>query len=254
MFSFLGKRGFRPEQAERQSNVLDVIARAGVRVVWLENNSGSKGVAERVEHALLRDLVDPRSPLQQEGACYDEALVDAAAARIDSSPGDVLLVLHSLGSHGPAYWRRCPPAFEVFLPCCREGDLARCPRDEVVNAYDNTIVYTDYVLDRLIGLLERRGEDAAFLLYASDHGESLGENGVWLHGLPEMVAPEAQTRIPMLAWLSPGYLADRGLDVGRLRKRAASPCSHDHLPHTLLGMYGIETVLYRADLDLLRLR
>jgi len=242
MFSFLGKRDYRPEEARRRSNVLDVVAKAGVQVVWIENNSGSKGVADRVDFVEQRGIDGGRD--------FDEALVEAAAARIRDVEGDVLVVLHTMGSHGPAYFRRYPPEFEIFRPACREADLTSRPREEVVNAYDNTIAYADHVLDRLIALLAPGG-DAAFLFYASDHGESLGENGIWLHGLPERFAPEAQTHVPMLAWLSAGLIQERGLDPARLRERASAPCSHDHLPHTLLGLYGVDTSLYRPELDLL---
>lgn len=251
MFSFLGRKQFSPEAGARQSNVLDVLSHAGVKVVWIDNNSGPKHVCDRLGYVDLRDRADPSSPLFGEGCWYDEALVEALQPHLDSTPGDLLVVLHVMGSHGPAYYRRYPPAFEVFKPCCKDSSPQRSPQEEVVNAYDNSILYTDHVLDRLIALLEGR-KDAAFLYYVSDHGESLGENGIYLHGLPDVLAPAAQTHIPMLAWLSPDLVADRGLDLGRLKGRAAAACSHDNVPHTVLGLYQVTTSLYRRELDLMR--
>src|SRR6185503_17092515 len=173
--------------------------------------------------------------------------------QIASTEGDLLIVLHTMGSHGPAYYRRYPPTFEVFKPFCKQSAPQRSPQEEVVNAYDNSILYTDYVLDRLIACLEeKKGSDDAFLFYVSDHGESLGENGVYLHGLPEMIAPAAQTHVPMFAWLSPSMIADRALDSARLQERARAPCSHDNVASTMLGLFEVKTSLYREDLDLLR--
>jgi lipid A ethanolaminephosphotransferase len=170
---------------------------------------------------------------------------------ISSTERDILIVLHTMGSHGPAYYRRYPAEFEVFKPCCKESSPQKSPQQEVVNAYDNTILYTDYVLDRLIAALEaRQKSENAFLFYVSDHGESLGENGVYLHGLPDLLAPSAQTHIPMLAWLSPSLVADHSLDYPRLRQRSSAPYSHDNVAQTMLGLFEVKTALYIRDLDL----
>ncbi len=253
MFSFLGRRNFTTEAAARQSNVLDVLARTGVTIAWIENNSGPKAVCDRLGYDDLRARADPGSPLYNDGGYYDEALIDAARRRIDESAGDLLLVLHMMGSHGPAYYRRYPPAFDVFTPTCRDSSPQRSSVEAVVNAYDNTILYTDYVLDRLLDLLVGRDE-STFLIYVSDHGESLGENGLYLHGMPRMLAPPEQTHVPLIAWLSPRFRTERSLDVDALRARTSEPRSHDDLPHSLLGLFDVTTSLYRADLDLFRSR
>jgi lipid A ethanolaminephosphotransferase len=250
MFSFLGKR-FTTERAARQSNLLDVLVRAGVKVVWIDNNSGSKRVADRVPHVDLHNQADPSSRYYGHGGYYDEVLVEEMERQIASTEGDLLIVLHTMGSHGPAYYRRYPATFEVFKPCCKESSPQQSPQQEVVNAYDNTILYTDFVLDRLIAVLEaRRADEDSFLFYVSDHGESLGEKGVYLHGLPELLAPSAQTHVPMLAWLSPRIVADHALDYSRLRQRSSAPCSHDNVGQTILGLFEVKTCLYCRDLDL----
>lgn len=253
MFSFLGARTFTPDRAAHQSNVLDVLSRAGVKVVWIDNNSGNKGVCDRIGCINLRQDADPASPYYSDGGYYDAELVDELQKHFESTETDLLIVLHTMGSHGPAYFRRYPQAFEVFKPCCKQSSPQRAPQEEVINAYDNTILYTDHVLDRLIAFLEgRKDSEDSFLLYVSDHGESLGENGVYLHGMPDFIAPPAQTRIPMFAWLSPRIVADRGIDWAQLQGRTGAPCSHDNVPHTMLGLFEVKTSLYREPLDLLR--
>jgi len=172
-------------------------------------------------------------------------------AWIDGLPGDGLLVLHQQGSHGPAYHKRSPDAFKKFLPECAGAAVEDCTRDEIVNAYDNTILYTDFVLGRLIRLLESVTDrfDVA-MVYVSDHGESLGEGGLYLHGLPWLLAPNEQTHVPMLMWLSDGFNADRGIDRVCLERRRHESHSHDHLFHSVLGLFDVKSRIYEPELDL----
>lgn len=232
----------------REENVLDVLRHGGVNVLWLDNNSDSKGVAERVEY---RDFKNPANNPVCDTECRDEGMLAVVQEYIDSHPnGDILIVLHQMGSHGPAYHRRYPPAFEKFRPACRESDLSLCTREEIGNAYDNTILYTDHFLTGAIELLKRN--DTRFdtaLFYVSDHGESLGENGVYLHGLPKAIAPEAQLHVPALLWFGRGF---HQADPQLLRQRSALRFSHDHVFHTLLGLFEIESSAYKPEKDLLR--
>lgn len=241
MFSSLGRAHFSRRQARAQENLLDVLQRTGVDVSWRDNNSDCKGVCARVptqdlRHAGIDGLCD------QEG-CRDEVLLQGLDEQISKPGGDRLIVLHLLGSHGPSYFRRYPAAYRRFQPECAQDDVQDCSRESIVNAYDNSILYTDHVLARIVGLLERHHDQVEpTMLYVSDHGESLGEGGLYLHGLPYALAPDDQTHVPMLAW-SP-----------RLEKRAAPPAqaSQDDVFHTVLGLFTIRTSAYRAQADLLR--
>jgi lipid A ethanolaminephosphotransferase len=186
--------------------------------------------------------------------CLDEILLhglDAWMAGLERKGGAQVLVLHQLGNHGPAYYRRYPPAFNRFQPACENADLRACSRQQIVNAYDNAILYTDHVLTRLIELLKAREAtlDSA-LVYVSDHGESLGENNLYLHGLPYAIAPAVQTEVPMVMWFSGTYARSFGLDLDCLRRRAALPAQHDHLFHTVLGLVDVRTQLYERSMDL----
>jgi lipid A ethanolaminephosphotransferase len=252
MFSFLGRENYSPEKAGAESNVLDVLQRAGVKVLWLDNNSSCKGVCERVENINLRTAPDEKHEFYSDGGYYDEAMLDYLADAVKGSQ-DVLIVLHTLGSHGPTYHKRFPAAFAQFKPYCQQDTPQACGDQDVINAYDNTLLYTDYVLERFITWLKQQtAQDDTFLLYASDHGESLGETGVYLHGLPYFIAPAAQTHIPMLLWLSDGYLQHNPTAWSTAQGKVDQPLSHDNLSHTLLGMFGVQTTLYQPQLDLLR--
>ncbi len=165
--------------------------------------------------------------------------------------GTQLLVLHMIGNHGPAYFRRYPAAFARFVPACEHDDLQRCTREQIVNAYDNALLYTDHVLASLVSKLQAHAAkvDSA-MIYVSDHGESLGENRLYLHGMPWPIAPAEQTRVPMAIWTSTGFDRSAGLDQACLRRRAQRPAGHDHLFHTVLGLLDVRTALYERGWDL----
>jgi lipid A ethanolaminephosphotransferase len=164
-----------------------------------------------------------------------------------------MLVLHTLGSHGPAYSRRYPPQFAVFKPYCEKTSPQECTDEEVSNAYDNTIVYTDYIISQLIERLKSRREDIdSFLLYASDHGESLGENGVYLHGLPRAIAPAAQTDVPVIVWLSQGFRASHDIDARVDAGFHRAHLTHDNIAHSLLGFFDVDADSYRVEDDVFR--
>ena len=182
----------------------------------------------------------------------DENLLTGLAEKIDAMQGDAVIVLHMMGSHGPAYYKRYPEAFERFRPACKDSQFSRCEGSEIVNSYDNTLVYTDYVLAKLIELLalqDRRGLPTA-MIYVSDHGESLGENNVYLHGLPYAFAPDVQKHVPMVMWFSPKLQAGLHVNTGCLEHRRHEPVSHDNFFHSVLGLLGVQTTVYDARLDI----
>lgn len=248
MFFLRGRENYTPAIARTEPNVLDLLEAAGVTSIWIDNNSSCKNVCNRIRTVNLREQADGK--LLADGE-YDDALIPAMERAIADNPGDVLVVLHTMGSHGPAYSRRYPPAFARFEPACRNSSPVECETAEVANAYDNTIVYTDHILDRIITRLsDRAGDIDAFLLYASDHGESLGEDGLFLHGLPRAIAPAAQTRIPMLLWLSEGFRDLTPASGRTLGGPMQIGLSHDNISHTLLGLFNVRSAYYRATMDL----
>jgi lipid A ethanolaminephosphotransferase len=247
IFSSLDREDYSRDKAARQENLLDILQRVGVTVLWQDNNSGSKGVAERIAYEDLSRQSD--AELCAGDNCFDEILLRDIDRRLAQSTDDMLIVLHMKGSHGPSYYKRTPAAFKTFLPECTQDNLQDCPQQTLVNAYDNTIVYTDYVLAKLIDLL-RAQDFATAMLYVSDHGESLGENGLYLHGLPYALAPDEQKQVPMIFWASDDFIAQKSLDVGALAARRTGPYSHDVVFHSIFGFFDIKSEIYRSDLDI----
>ncbi len=249
MFAPVGRRDYDEATIRGSESLLHVLARAGVGVTWRDNQSGCKGVCEGLPTQTVMGIGP--AGLCADGRCMDEGLLHGLDDMLRQARGTQLLVLHQLGNHGPSYFRRYPAAFARFKPECRSDDLRSCSRDEIVNAYDNALLYTDHVLTRLISQLQASaGTLDSAVLYVSDHGESLGENNLFLHGLPYAIAPDLQKQVPMVMWLSPGFAAARPLDVGCLKARAAQPAAHDHLFHTVLGLLDVSTALYQPAWDL----
>ncbi|MGI4843705.1 MAG: phosphoethanolamine transferase [Janthinobacterium lividum] len=250
IFSGLGRKDFDVGASVERTNLLDTLNKAGVMVEWRDNNTGCKGICERVPNVQFKPETD--SALCEQDYCYDEILLSNLRESISANKKDQLRVLHQIGSHGPAYWRRYPSQFERFAPTCRTNDLSKCTKEEIHNTYDNTIVYTDYVLDRTISMLENLSEqyDTA-LLYISDHGESLGERGIYLHGAPYRFAPKDQKHVPMILWLSSGFQQRSLLSSACMRGMQNQPLSHDNIYHTILGMMKVRNLVYSRSQDML---
>jgi len=249
IFSGRTRDTFSNSKAKKSENLLDLLSRAGIQVLWRDNNSGSKGVSARVTTESMRKLkVDG---LCRDNECFDEILLHNLQENLDQAQGDLFVILHQKGSHGPLYYKRVPDSFRKFTPECRLDEVQKCSQEQIVNSYDNTILYTDYFLARTIDLLKSNAEkyDTA-LLYMSDHGESLGENGIYLHGAPYFMAPKEQTHIPFVAWLSDGFAKDAAIDREKLKASSNAAYSHDNLFHTVLGLFSIKTEIYRPDYDI----
>lgn len=248
MFSVYPRAGYTHRKGLARENLLDVLSHAGVHVEWWDNNTGSKGIARRVTERSLTTGGNPRDCAG--GECRDQVLLDALDGWIGSVDRDTVLVLHQIGSHGPAYYQRYPQEFRRFTPDCRSADFSDCTREEIVNAYDNTIAYTDHILAGVIDRLEGQEDRLdVSLLYMSDHGESLGELGLYLHGAPYMIAPSQQTHVPFVLWL--GRDAKAAYSAACLDEEAKAPQSHDNLFHSVLGMMRVETAARDPSLDLL---
>ena len=250
MFSPYGREHYDERRIHNSEGLLDVLVHAGYTVKWLDNQSGCKGVCkgagvqyEKLEQATAPDLCDSTE-------CHDEILVrrlDAELAQVDRN---TVFVLHMMGNHGPAYFKRYPAEFRRFLPDCATAELRKCSREEVVNAYDNAILYTDHVLARVIGTLSRDPRHLeSSMIYVSDHGESLGEHGLYLHGIPYAIAPDLQTHVPMVVWVSRQVAGSGDVDTRCLRQKTGEALSHDNLFHSVLGLLDVQTAAYRSGMD-----
>lgn len=247
MFSHLERRNYSDTVAKNTENVVDIAKHAGISVLWRDNNSDSKGVAVRVSY---EDFRSSQNNTICDEECRDEGMLVGLQEYINAQKGDVLIVLHQMGNHGPAYYKRYPKAFEQFTPTCKTNQVEQCTTEEIGNAYDNAILYTDYFLSKTIALLKANDEQyETALIYMADHGESLGEKGLYLHGIPYFMAPDEQTHVGALMWF--GTKAQKRIDTQTLRQKAGENYSHDNLFHTILGLTGIETAVYDKAKDIL---
>ncbi len=249
MFSNMGRKDYNASKAKNEEGLLDVLKHAGLEVIWRDNQSGCKGTCDRVTVDDVSNLRDPALCANSE--CRDEILLQGLQHFIDTLDKDTVLVLHQMGSHGPEYFKRYPKEYEHFTPVCESNALNNCSRESIVNGYDNTLVYTDHVLSTLIDLLRSNQDkvDTA-MLYLSDHGESLGEYNLFLHGTPYMLAPEQQKHVAMLAWFSDSYQKSFSVDTHCLQLSREKPLSQDNLFHSMLGLLEVNSKVYDPGLDM----
>ncbi|MBY5922530.1 phosphoethanolamine transferase [Ferrimonas balearica] len=251
MFSDFDRGHFDRASATNQDNLMDILTRAGIATVWRDNDGGSQKVANHISYESIS--ADSDAALCDGKTCFDEVLLKGLGERIDAMQGDRVVVLHLIGSHGPTYFKRYPKAFAHFQPACERADIENCSQQELVNVYDNTLRYTDWVLSQVVSLLKARQADYhSAMLYLSDHGESLGEDGLYLHGMPYALAPLEQRRVPMMMWLTPDFRGDEGLGLQCIQQQAQKGgWSQDNFFHTVLGLMEVGSDEYLPTMDIL---
>ncbi len=249
MFSRFRRTDYSYTKGIGNENLLDILSHAGVDVEWWDNNTGDKHIADRVKTFQTTYLDDPA--FCAAGECNDGIFAQYLQQKIDTITKDTVIVVHMIGSHGPSYYLRYPDEFRRFTPTCRTSELKNCSAEEIVNTYDNTIAFTDHVLAQSIRMLQDQSRVTGAMVYMSDHGESLGENGIYLHGAPYFMAPEQQTKVPFIWWLSREYLEVFNTDTTCLRERAKQTASHANLFHSVLGLMNIETSERKDALDVI---
>ncbi len=243
MFSYLGESDYNVDEADYHENVIDTLNRLGVRVYWLDNNSSSKGVMNRLPSEQYYNYKNADNnpncdnPYQE---CRDIGMLTklnellTAQQRVQTPGQDTLIILHQMGNHGPAYYKRYDDKFAQFLPVCQSNELAECDSQSLINGYDNAILATDDLLAKTIDWLKSHQDQyEVAMLYTSDHGESLGEKGIYLHGMPKSFAPRQQYEIPAMIWLS----KDSELQA----VNTETPLNHDAITPTLLSLFDIQT-------------
>ncbi|MBR9856193.1 MAG: phosphoethanolamine--lipid A transferase [Gammaproteobacteria bacterium] len=250
MFSRMSHQDFSDTQAGNQDNLMDIVQRADINTRWLENDGGCKGVCGHIRTIEFKP--DANNPVCDGDYCQDQVLLEGLSTQLDQlTEQNNIIVLHMVGSHGPTYYKRYPAEFSHFQPDCQRSDIQNCDARQLNNTYDNTLYYSDYIMSEVIKLLQQRQDMNTGMLYVSDHGESLGESGLYLHGMPYSLAPKEQTHVPMLTWFSDAFMADKQLDQQCLSQGARNNAySHDNLFDSILGLMDISTELYRPELDM----
>ncbi len=248
MFSLKGRKDFDLDNARYEENVVDVLNHTKkVAILWRDNNSDSKGVAARV---VSEDYRSSKNNTICDSECRDEGMLVGLDQFVDKNRDkNIFIVLHQMGNHGPEYYKRYTKEFNKFNPECKTNQLDKCSQQEITNAYDNAILHTDSFLSKTINFL--KPYDKAYdvsMIYMSDHGESLGENGIYLHGMPYLLAPEAQKHIGALIWF--GENTKRDMPYEKIVQNRTKEYSQDNLPHTILGLFGVKTDIYKKGLDI----
>jgi lipid A ethanolaminephosphotransferase len=250
MFSLLDRRHYSYKKGISQENVIDVLKHTGqIAILWRDNNSDSKGVALRVPYEDYK--TSKHNTVCIEGECRDIGMLEGLDDFVKKHPGKhIFVVLHQMGNHGPAYYKRYPKAFEKFKPVCRTNQLEACSKEEITNAYDNAILYTDDFLSRVIAFLKKYNTHyQTAMIYMSDHGESLGENGLYLHGMPYFMAPDAQKHIGTIMWF--GKNTKHHIHTEALKKISSEKFSQDNLSDTLMGLFDVKSNTYHPSKDIL---
>ena len=241
MFTLSEYKKYNSHESKFQENLLDLINSANIETIWIGNNSSCKNVCERIKTI---DYVDKDSRNYIGYGVHDEVVISGLKKILSENRSKkILIVLHTMGSHGPAYFERYPDKFEKFKPSCKSNEPQSCSAEELNNSFDNTILYTDYIISKAINILKNEKESHNFLIYASDHGESLGENGIYLHAAPMRIAPKEQIHIPMMMWASENLKKKRKL-IGKnypINRVSKNKITHEYLPHTILDFFNLET-------------
>lgn len=249
MFSNLTREKYSDKKAKSQEGLLDLLKRSGYSVLWLDNNSSCKGTCDRVAYESLKNLKVPE--LCNDRECFDNILLHGIDKKVSAMNGNKVIVMHPKGSHGPDYYNRYPENMEVFKPVCKVNKLQDCTSEEINNAFDNTIHMTDQFLNNTIEWLKTQSTNYnTAMIYLSDHGESLGENKLYLHGMPYLFAPVEQKHVPFFFWFSPNFERDSGINRQCLTAQTDTEYSHDNLFHTMLGLLNVSTSLYKPELDM----
>ena len=249
MFSIFGKDNYSYKKGISNENVLDILRHSQeVSILWRDNNSDSKGVALRVEYENYRTA--EKNTICDKNECRDEGMLVGLDDYIAQQKNkNILIILHQMGNHGPSYYKRYPKDFEKFTPICKTNQLENCTQEEISNAYDNAILYTDYFLAKVIDFLKKYDSRyKSAMIYMSDHGESLGENGIYLHGLPYFMAPDAQIHVGFLMWF--GNKMKEEIDTEKIEKNSSLKYTHNNLFHTLLGIFNVQVKVYEKEMDI----
>jgi lipid A ethanolaminephosphotransferase len=251
MFTLSEYKEYNAHESKFQENLLDLIKSSDIETVWIGNNSSCKHVCDRVKTI---DYVDKDSENYIGYGVYDEVVIDGLKKVLSENKSNkILIILHTMGSHGPAYFNRYPDEFEKFKPSCVSSEPQSCSADELNNSFDNTILYTDYIISKAINILKNEKDSQNFLIYASDHGESLGENGVYLHAAPMRIAPKEQIHIPVLMWASENLKKKRKL-IGKnypTYQVSKNKITHEYLPHTILDFFNLKTLYLKENKSML---
>ncbi len=234
---------------DTETSVLSVLTRLGFDTVWMGTQSITKYYRNKPGGSFY-DEVDfhmiPGGSLVFMPNSHDGQMLPYLEQNIKSDK-KTFLVLHTTGSHWN-YGARYPKEFAKFKPDLDgrvKHDASSCNREELINSYDNSILYTDFFLSSVI---EKLKDKKAFLIYSADHGESLGECGRLTHGCDGYV--QEQREVPLMVWMSDSYKDSHPDKWSAVESAKENNISHDYIFHSILNCLGIESEAIDESLSL----
>ena len=241
-FSHLPRKEFDYAKSFKYESLIDIFDKVGFDVSWRSNNGKCKGICDRVKHSLVKSFGNN---------VYDDLLLKAFDMDLNRlTEKNNLIILHGRGSHGPLYYKRYPKEFEIYKPACND-ELDKCSVEEIVNAYDNSIYYTSYILKEIIDRLTKLDDKYnTMLIFMSDHGQSLGENGIFMHSAPFDTAPIDQKNPAFFIWLNDNFANTFNINKQCLISKINSNLSQDNIFHSMLGLFKIHSKYYNKNLDI----
>lgn len=210
--------------------------RHGVDVIWRSTNWGEPPL--HIEKIYNKKTLKNMFPDADER--YDGLLIEGLKEEISSCKKEKqLIVLHTGTSHGPTYNLKYPAEFEVFKPACNTVEISTADKQELINAYDNTILYTDYLLHSVIEILKEIPDRRCCMIFVSDHGESLGEDNLFMHGMPKNIAPREQFEIPFIVWHNDDNTQMKNLEE----------VEQYFVFHSIMNWFGMQSPVYNENMN-----
>ena len=243
IFAYANADSYDVDLAPFHENVMDTLHAQGVKILWRDNNTDSKQVMDKLPAKLYQDYkIKDNNPICVDSIdeCRDQGMLVGLDKQLNTTqtPTDTLIVLHQMGNHGPAYDKRYDDEFRQFTPVCTTNELAQCEQQSLINAYDNALLATDDFLNAVIDWLKSKESNYnVSMIYVSDHGESLGEKGLYLHGMSRSIAPIEQQHVPMFFWSDKTQHLPQASHVITID----TATSHDTITPTLLQLFNVQT-------------
>lgn len=218
-------------------SLIQVLNKANIQTNWIGNQTPEKSYETFIKQSSFNTILDPLHSELSFQKSYDENLLPIFK-NVFKPNQNQFTVLHMMGSHW-WYETRYPEKFRNFKPVIKSKHVNSNSKEEMINSYDNTILYLDYFINETIKYIEAKNSNS-LIIYLSDHGEILGENNLWLHAQPE----KASENPAMLIWYSEKFKQQNEAIISRLQSHKNRTIPLDFFFHSILELYKIDGIPY----------
>lgn len=233
-----------PQRAYEEQSFVTIFKSAGFRTSWIANQEPVSTYAYFMNECDTLIYVNSGKSLYTFDKWVDEDILPHVESELAGGNPMQLHILHSIGSH---WWYNShyTDGFERYTPVVGSRVISSNSKEEMINSYDNTILYTDYFIKRTIDLIRDRN---AVLIYLSDHGECLGEDGYFTHGTdrPQLHYPAA------FVWYSDKYASSFPTVIENLKKNCGKRHRTDYLFHSIIDAAAITTEYMNPQMSIFR--